>query len=54
LVYLAAREPKLAVLEKYFGAAIDEIGNATDEHERRIRFKRFVEFFEAILAYHRK
>jgi CRISPR-associated protein Csm2 len=54
LVYLAAREPKLAALEQYFGAAIDEIGNAKDEHERRIRFKRFVEFFEAILAYHRK
>jgi len=54
LGYLAARDPKLATLEKLFGAAIDEISAVTDERERRARFKRFVEFFEAILAYHKK
>jgi len=54
LGYLAARDPKLATLERLFSAAIDEIGNSTEDRERRIRFKRFVEFFEAILAYHKK
>ena len=52
--YLAARDPKLADLELILGAAIDEIALATDDKERRVRFKRFVEFFEAILAYHKK
>ncbi len=54
LGYLAAREPKLVPLEEIFVKAIDEIRGATTEHERRARFKRFVEFFEAILAYHKK
>lgn len=54
LAYLAAREQKLGDLEQIFGTAIDEIGLAANEKERRIRFKRFVEFFEAILAYHKK
>jgi CRISPR-associated protein Csm2 len=53
LSYLAAREPKLAVLETHLSAAIDAIGEATDEQERHIRFQRFVDFFEAILAYHK-
>jgi CRISPR-associated protein Csm2 len=52
--YLAARDPKLADLELILGAGIDEIALAASEKERRVRFKRFVEFFEAILAYHKK
>ncbi len=52
--YLAARDPKLADLELILGAGIDEIALATSEKERHVRFKRFVEFFEAILAYHKK
>jgi len=52
--YLAAREKKLADLEQIFNAAIDEISQAADQGERRVRFRRFVEFFEAILAYHKK
>ncbi len=54
LGYLAARDKKLKQLETVFDTAIDEIGKAANEHERRVRFKRFVEFFEAILAYHKK
>ncbi len=54
LAYLAAREQRLADLELVFGAAIDAIGATNDEKERHARFRRFVEFFEAILAYHKK
>jgi len=53
LGYLAAKDNKLASLEKFFSVAIDEIAAAPIQ-ERRVRFSRFVEFFEAILAYHKK
>lgn len=54
LAYQAKRmnKPGFYDLEKILGAAIDEIGKAQDLKERYARFRRFVEFFEAILAYH--
>ena len=54
LSYLAARNSKLKPLEQIMGEAIAEIMKATDAAERRMRFQQFVEFFEAILAYHKK
>ena len=54
LAYQAKRANKSGFydLEKILGAAIEEIGKARDPQERHARFRRFVEFFEAILAYH--
>ncbi len=54
LAYQAKRanKPGFYDLETILGAAIEEIGKAKDYQERYARFRRFVEFFEAILAYH--
>ncbi len=54
LAYQAKRanKPGFRELEKILGTAIDEIGKASTDAERYQRFRRFVEFFEAILAYH--
>lgn len=54
LAYQAKRDnkPGFRELEKILGTAIDEIGKASTDAERYQRFRRFVEFFEAILAYH--
>lgn len=54
LGYFAKRErgPGMAALEKILAPAIDEI-TGTDA-EKRERFMNFVDFFEAILAYHKK
>lgn len=54
LSYLAARNPELKPLEQIMDRAIEEIMKAPNVVERRIRFQHFVEFFEAILAYHKK
>jgi CRISPR-associated protein Csm2 len=53
LSYLAARDQKLKPLEAILGKAIQEISDASGV-QRRARFQHFVEFFEAILAYHKK
>ncbi len=54
LSYLAARDRKLKPLEQIMSKAIAEIMKAPDAIEQRTRFQHFVEFFEAILAYHKK
>lgn len=54
LSYAAARERGQGIkdLEKVLGPAIEAIGEGTVE-QRKERFDRFVQFFEAILAYHK-
>lgn len=52
LRYMAAREPNLKTLADLLDACIAEIQKGQDLAERRVRFGRFVDFFEAILAYH--
>lgn len=47
LAYAAAREPAVTDLKDALTQAIDKVGN--DEK----KFKNFVDFFEATLAYHR-
>jgi CRISPR-associated protein Csm2 len=46
LAYQAERHKPVKPLETVLGQAIDQVGN------KRENFVRFVEFFEAILAYH--
>ena len=46
LAYQAAREEKVKPLADVLEVAIDQVDG------RRERFQRFVELFEAILAYH--
>jgi CRISPR-associated protein Csm2 len=51
LFYQAKRNPDVEPLRAVLVEAIDEVaGKPTD---RRQRFERFMELFEAILAYHR-
>lgn len=52
LYYQTARNESVKVLKDVLCAAIDEINNAPDDTERNKRFHRFVDLFEAILAYH--
>jgi CRISPR-associated protein Csm2 len=54
LAYQAKRANKSGFydLEKVLSTAIEEIGKTDDIEERYERFRRFVDFFEAILAYH--
>jgi len=47
LAYAAARERRVGTLRDALTGAVDAVGD--DER----RFRRFVDFFEAILAYHR-
>lgn len=55
MAYRARRERGQGVeqLRKVLDAAIDQVLAASDENEKNNRFQRFVEFFEAILAYHK-
>lgn len=53
LDYQTARSESVKTLRDVLTAAIDEVNNAPDEKERSVRFHRFMELFEAILAYHR-
>ena len=48
LAYQSAREPRVKPLADVLDVAIDQVEG------QRERFQRFVELFEAILAYHRK
>jgi len=54
--YLAKRERGrgMADLEDVLIPALEEVSRGTGDRERHIRYKRFVEFFEAIVAYHKK
>ena len=53
LDYQTSRSESVKVLRDVLSAAIDEVNKAGDEKDRSIRFHRFMELFEAILAYHR-
>jgi CRISPR-associated protein Csm2 len=53
LDYQTARSESVRVLRDVLGSAIDVVSSSTDLTERSIRFHRFMELFEAILAYHR-
>jgi CRISPR-associated protein Csm2 len=52
LSYSTARSPQVDYLEKVLREAIDMVDQAP-EGQRDQRFKRFMDLFEAILAYHR-
>lgn len=53
LDYQTARIPQVARLKEVLSEAIDQVVQAKDADEQSERFKRFVNLFEAILAYHR-
>lgn len=55
LAYLAKKERGKGVedLQQVLDPCIALIQDAPDEAERKVRFERFVDFFEAILAYHK-
>lgn len=53
LDYQTARSRQVEGLRDVLSKAIDSVGEAPDETERDKRFQRFVDLFEAILAYHR-
>ncbi len=52
IAYQAKRTANLANLKTALDEAINTIGAETDKEKRFMRFQRFVEFFEAVLAYH--
>lgn len=52
MAYQAARESSVKLLAEKLTQAIDEI-DRSDPKERDDRFQIFIDFFEAILAYHR-
>ncbi len=52
LDYATARNSSVQLLRDVLGKAIDEI-NAAEGDERNLRFQKFMDLFEAILAYHR-
>jgi len=53
LAYQTKRKKEVAGLEKILVEAIDEVNRAKDEETRNKRFSRFMNFFEAIVAYHK-
>jgi len=53
LDYQAARQRQVKGLKQVLVEAIDAVVEASDPAERNRRFQRFVDLFEAILAYHR-
>lgn len=53
LHYSAARSTPVTRLRDVLGEAIDHVNMAPNEIERNRRFHRFMQLFEAILAYHR-
>jgi CRISPR-associated protein Csm2 len=52
LAYQSARERKAEPLAEVLSTAIDFVVQGKDAEEQRRRFSFFVDFFEAILAYH--
>ena len=53
LDYQTARSESVKLLRDVLTAAIDQVEGAASEEDRNARFHRFMELFEAILAYHR-
>lgn len=53
LDYQTARSESVRTLRDVLTKAIDEVTTAQTDDERNLRFKRFMDLFEAILAYHR-
>lgn len=55
MAYRAKRESGWGVrnLVSVLDPAVDLVTEGTDEKDKEKRFRRFVEFFEAILAYHK-
>jgi len=53
LDYQTARAEQVRLLRDVLTQAIDEVNRAGDPKERNRRFQRFMDLFEAILAYHR-
>ncbi len=53
LAYQAKRHQPVEELKKVLDEAIDEIFKAEGDEQRYQKFKRFMELFEAILAFHR-
>jgi CRISPR-associated protein Csm2 len=53
LFYQAKRNPSVKPLSKILAEAIDQVAGAADEAKRSEKFERFMDLFEAILAYHR-
>ncbi len=51
--YQTARIPQVQRLKEVLSEAIDEVVKGKDNKEKDERFKRFMNLFEAILAYHR-
>ncbi|PWH13627.1 MAG: type III-A CRISPR-associated protein Csm2 [Anaerolineae bacterium] len=51
--YQTARIPQVQRLKEVLSEAIDEVVKGTTPEEQTERFKRFMNLFEAILAYHR-
>jgi CRISPR-associated protein Csm2 len=52
MAYQRARERKTESLMTLLTEAIDLVAKATEPQQQYDRFRHFVEFFEAILAYH--
>ncbi len=53
LDYQTARIPQVQRLKEVLSEAIDEVAKGTSPEDQTERFKRFMNLFEAILAYHR-
>lgn len=51
--YQASRIPQVEHLKLVLNEAIDEVVKGTTSDDKTERFKRFINLFEAILAYHR-
>jgi CRISPR-associated protein Csm2 len=52
LAYQGARSPQVKPLGRVLEDAIDVVAATNDPAEQMVRFGRFVDLFEAILAYH--
>jgi len=53
LAYQTARTPQMKDLQSVLSEAITLVSNAANDEEKDQRFERFMDLFEAILAYHR-
>ncbi len=53
IAYAVARSRNLRDLGDELQSAIDAVDKSDDDKQRRARFRRFCQGFEAILAYHR-
>jgi len=53
LAYQTARTPQMKDLQSVLSEAITLVSNAASDEEKGERFQRFMDLFEAILAYHR-